>query len=113
MIRHLNSLSILGRPLLLRLETILVPIANGEPIQSPSRNPPELDFPSFATEHLHIRSKSGAIVPLVFNRAQAFVHERLEAQRTESGRVRALILKGRQQGCSTYVAARFYHRTIH
>ena len=27
-----------------------------------------------------------------------------------TGKVRALILKGRQQGCSTYVAARFYHR---
>ena len=26
--------------------------------------------------------------------------------------MRALILKGRQQGCSSYVAARFYHRTM-
>jgi hypothetical protein len=58
-----------------------------------------------------IRSKSGAIEPLKFNRAQQHIHERIEAQRKSTGKVRALILKGRQQGCSTYVAARFYHRT--
>jgi len=32
----------------------------------------------------------------------------LEKQKRETGRVRALILKGRQQGCSTYVGGRFY-----
>jgi hypothetical protein len=64
----------------------------------------------FATEHLKIRTKSGRIEPLLFNRAQRFVHEKLEAQRAATGKVRALILKGRQQGCSTYVGARFYHR---
>jgi hypothetical protein len=58
-----------------------------------------------------IRSKSGEIKPLVFNAAQRHIHERIEAQRQSTGKVRALILKGRQQGCSTYVAARFYHRT--
>ena len=31
----------------------------------------------------------------------------------ETGKVRALVLKGRQLGCSTYVAARFYHRAVH
>ena len=68
------------------------------------------DFEQFAAEHLRIRSKSGAIQPLILNRAQRFIHEKLEAQKAESGKVRALVLKGRQQGCSTYVAARFYHR---
>ena len=34
----------------------------------------------------------------------------LEAQKAATGKVRALILKGRQQGCSTYVGGRFYHR---
>ncbi len=62
---------------------------------------------------LTIRPKSGALGRLRFNRAQRFIHERIDAQRRETGRVRALILKGRQQGCSTYVAARFYHRAIH
>lgn len=45
-----------------------------------------------------------------FNFAQEFVHKQLEKQRREMGRVRALILKGRQQGMSTYVAARFIHK---
>ena len=31
-------------------------------------------------------------------------------RRRATGKVRALVLKGRQQGCSTYVAGRFYHR---
>jgi hypothetical protein len=37
----------------------------------------------------------------------------LEVQRAKTGRVRAIILKARQLGVSTYVAARLYHRTIH
>lgn len=70
------------------------------------------DFAAFAADRLKIRTKSGSIEPFMFNRAQRFIHDRLEAQRGETGRVRALILKGRQQGCSTYVGGRFYHRTI-
>lgn len=58
-----------------------------------------------------ILTKSGRVVPLQWNRAQRFIHEQLEKQKSERGYVRALILKGRQQGCSTYVAARFYHQT--
>jgi len=46
------------------------------------------------------------------NRAQRHIHERLEAQRQDTGKVRALILKGRQQGCSTYVEGRFFWRTV-
>lgn len=65
----------------------------------------------FAPKCLSIRAKSGKTVPFVFNRAQAYIHDRLEAQRASLGRVRALILKGRQQGCSTYVGARYYRRT--
>ena len=68
---------------------------------------------SYAAKCLRIRTKSGKIEPLIFNRAQQYIHERLEEQRRLTGRVRALILKGRQQGCSTYVGGRFYHRTTH
>ena len=53
----------------------------------------------------------GALVPLRLNRAQLYVHAKLEEQKRALGRVRALILKGRQQGVSTYIAARYYHRT--
>jgi hypothetical protein len=41
------------------------------------------------------------------------LHKRLEKQRRETGKVRALILKGRQEGCSTYVTGRFYWRSTH
>ena len=61
----------------------------------------------FAANSLSIRSKSGEIKRLEFNRAQLHIHARIEAQRKATGKVRALILKGRQQGCSSYVAARF------
>jgi hypothetical protein len=67
------------------------------------------NLPSFAKNFLRIRTKSGRIEPFVFNRAQEYLHERLETQKTQTGKVRALILKGRQQGCSTYVQARDFH----
>lgn len=68
------------------------------------------DLPLFASSCLTVRTKAGTFVPMVLNEAQRFVHNALEAQREEKGWVRALLLKGRQQGASTYVAARFYHR---
>lgn len=71
------------------------------------------DFIHYAAKCLKIRPKKGQIEPFILNRAQRYIHERLEAQRGTTGKVRALILKGRQQGCSTYVGARFYHRTSH
>lgn len=70
-------------------------------------------FPTYASQFLKIRTKTGGIHPFVFNRAQQYIHERLEAQKAATGKVRALILKGRQQGCSTYVSGRFYHRVSH
>lgn len=69
------------------------------------------DFPYFALEHLKVRSKSGQIVPFRINQAQEYVHQRLEAQKARTGKVRALILKGRQAGFSTYIGGRFYHQT--
>ena len=71
------------------------------------------DLEAYARACLVIRGKDKVARPLLFNRAQRFIHEKLEAQRKATGKVRALILKGRQQGCSTYVAARYYHRTTH
>lgn len=71
------------------------------------------DLPHYASRCLRIRTKAGAIEPLTLNAAQVYIHDRLEAQRKATGRVRALILKGRQQGCSTYVGGRFYHQATH
>jgi hypothetical protein len=69
------------------------------------------DLPSFARQCLNVRTKAGEFVKLEFNAAQREIDRRLEAQKAEKGWVRALILKGRQAGCSTYIAARFYHKT--
>lgn len=69
------------------------------------------DFPLYAEECLRIRAKSGAIQPLTLNRAQRYVHEKLEEQRARTGKVRALLLKARQQGFSTYIGGRFYWRS--
>ncbi len=71
------------------------------------------DFSYYAPRCLKIRTKDGAISPLSLNRAQAYFHERIEQQLAETGRVRALVLKGRQQGISTYTEGRFYWKTTH
>ena len=62
---------------------------------------------------MKIRSTSGAIIPFVLSSEQHHIHACLEKQREETGRVRALILKARQLGCSTYIGGRFYHQTTH
>jgi hypothetical protein len=71
------------------------------------------DFSVYAGACLKIRTKAGDVQPLRLNRSQRYLHERLEAQRRRTGRVRALVLKGRQVGISTYIAGRAYWRTTH
>lgn len=68
------------------------------------------DFMKYAPGCLRIKTKSGALVPFSPNLAQKRAHSIIEEQRAKTGRVRVLILKARQQGFSTYVAGRFYHR---
>ncbi len=68
------------------------------------------DFPYFAKHCLRIRTKTGEVKPFVLNKGQLYLHERLEEQRRKTGRVRAVICKGRQMGCSTYIQGRFYWR---
>lgn len=69
------------------------------------------DFAFYAPRVLQIKDKAGCISPLNLNDAQLYVHRCIEKQRQETGRVRALILKGRQQGISTYVESRIYWLT--
>lgn len=69
------------------------------------------DLTIYAPKVLKVRTKKGTFEPLHFNPAQLYLHERLETQREQFGWVRALVLKGRQQGVSTYTAARYYHKT--
>src|SRR5229473_4130574 len=69
------------------------------------------DLEFFAAERLKIRPKAGNLAPFTFNPAQRELHRRLEAQKAKTGRVRAIVLKARQMGISTYVAARYYKAT--
>lgn len=71
------------------------------------------DFGHYASKCLKIRTKAGEIAPLVLNQAQKHLHGRLEAQKQRTGKVRALVLKGRQQGISTYIGGRYYWRSSH
>jgi len=71
------------------------------------------DFLYYAPRVLRIKAKNGKILPFGLNRAQLHIHQRVETQRAEHGWVRAMLLKGRQQGASTYVAGRYYWRVTH
>lgn len=71
------------------------------------------NLPHYAEKCLKIKDKSGRASPLVLNKSQRYLHDRLEEQRAKTGRVRALVLKGRQAGFSTYVAGRYYHKATH
>jgi hypothetical protein len=72
------------------------------------------DFDAFAPLILKILPKEGGSpVPFVMNAAQRHLHKKIEIQRQSVGRVRAIVLKGRQQGISTYTEGRFYWRITH
>lgn len=73
------------------------------------------EFPVYAKACLAIRPKDprAGNQPLLLNTAQRYAHAKLEEQREKTGKVRALVLKGRQQGMSTYIGGRFYWRVTH
>jgi hypothetical protein len=72
----------------------------------------QTDLFYFAEKLLKIRPKEGGLSPLTVNPAQRELHRRLEEQKAKTGMVRAIVLKARQMGISTYIAARFFKRTI-
>lgn len=69
------------------------------------------DFLHYAPRALKIKDKAGVIRPFILNSAQAHIHGKLEEQLARTGKVRANLLKGRQQGASTLVQGRFYWKT--
>ena len=71
------------------------------------------DFVFYARNCLNIRTKDSGILPFKLNEAQLYIHERLEEQIENTGKVRAIILKGRQQGASTLIQGRYVHKTTH
>lgn len=77
------------------------------------------DFLFYAPQCLKIKIKKAVeingrmekIIPFNLNTAQKFLHSKIEAQKKEFGYVRLMVLKGRQQGSSTYIEGRFYQKT--
>ncbi len=59
----------------------------------------------FFTEHiLKLRHRSGKTIPFKLNKAQQLLWQEIRQQQTQS-QVRLIILKGRQMGISSFIAA--------
>lgn len=67
---------------------------------------------AFAYDCLKIRLEEGGLAPFSFNKTQYDLDKRLNHQLLNKGKVRAIILKPRREGMSTYIGARFFHKTI-
>lgn len=70
------------------------------------------DLEFYARHHVRIRTKKAQLLPLRLTQAQKIVHRKIADQLQRTGRVRVVILKARQEGISTYTAARFF-RKVH
>ncbi|CAB4137011.1 hypothetical protein UFOVP315_44 [uncultured Caudovirales phage] len=73
----------------------------------------QTSLPYLAGSCLRIMSKAGGLIPFNFNQAQAHLHEQIEKLRAETGMVRVLLLKARQTTGSTYVAGRYFQKTMY
>lgn len=71
------------------------------------------DYEHYAAKCLWIVDKDGVSRPFLWNETQRRLHTALEQQRAETEKVRAIVLKGRQMGVSTYVGGRYYWRVSH
>ena len=73
----------------------------------------EKDFQLFSKEQIKILTKDSSLgfVPFEFNEAQRIVDDKIRKQLEETGRVRAIILKGRQMGLSTYATGRVFWKS--
>ncbi len=67
------------------------------------------NFPEFVNYLLKIRSKSQSIDKFILNKEQKYIHKKIEEQKRKIGKVRILILKGRQIGSTTLCSAYNLH----
>lgn len=67
-----------------------------------------LSFAAFAKLGLKIITMEGKLVFLDLNKPQLLVHSVLEAQRQAGLPMRAIVLKARREGISTYVSGKFF-----
>lgn len=68
-------------------------------------------FPFYAHKCLKVVTNTGDFVSFKLNPQQIIVHDIIEQQKADIGRVRVIILKSRKLGMSTYTAGRFIHLT--
>ena len=66
------------------------------------------EFPFYAQKALKIRTKDAQLAALKLNAAQEILMAAIQEQLVELGRIRIIILKGRQQGLSTMVGGYLY-----
>lgn len=82
-----------------------------DPLEIHTRLTSDLEY--FAVHApLHIKDKEGRLAPFRLNVAQKYLHNRAEAMARRKGYVRIIVIKARQLGISTYIAARFYHKAV-
>lgn len=70
------------------------------------------NLPLFCSKFLKVVNTNGDLVPLILNTSQLALHAAAEQQLKEIGMVRLVVPKGRKQGISSYVAARFFHKAL-
>lgn len=68
------------------------------------------DLRLYAELLFKIETKDSQLVPLVLNHPQRMLHDVLEKHLEETGQIRAIVLKARQQGVSTYIAGRVFRK---
>jgi len=69
------------------------------------------NLPEYSERFIKIRPKKGGLlIPLIFNQAQMMLHHFIEDIVKLNQPVRICVCKSRQQGMSTYVAARYLHK---
>ena len=72
-----------------------------------------VDFEYFSNACLKIKTKVDGLQPFIFNRAQIYLNDVVNKMIEKYGKVRIIIVKGRQMGLSTWVEGRGYWKTIH
>jgi hypothetical protein len=65
-------------------------------------------FPQFCEDILRIQTKAGTLVPFVLNRMQRRLWKKIKEQLEAGLPIRWLVLKARQEGCSTFIIALLY-----
>lgn len=69
------------------------------------------NHPLYMERCLKVIDKSSNLIPFKPNFAQDIIHAKVQSQLNDYRLVRAMVLKARKQGASTYIGGRFYVKT--